>query len=332
MSTVRAATGVGCVNVRLWPKEESAVDVQVGVLFPFVDGLVTDGAFLRSFLRVVEDCGVESVWAVEHVVVAADYEPRYPYSSDGRMPSATAAPMPDPLELLAFAAAATDRLRLGTGVVVAPLHSPVMLAKRTATLDLLSGGRLLLGLGIGWQREEYAAVGAPFAARGRRLEDGIGAMRALWAGGAASYAGEFVNLDRVDLTIAPGRQIPILLGGNSAPAVNRAGRIADGWLPYTISPQDFAAGADALRAAAKAAGRDPGSIEITAWPGSFDPARQGEPAFLAEYLRSGASRLLVAPRLRRPDDLDGLRPQLERFRDAVDAASSRLVAQSSSLR
>jgi probable F420-dependent oxidoreductase len=297
------------------------MSLKLGVLFPFVDGLITNGRFLRAFGRVLEDCGVESVWAVEHVVVASEYAPEYPYSTSGRMPGVR--PMPDPLELLAYVAGTTDQLRLGTCVVVAPLHSPVVLAKRAATLDLISDGRLLLGLGIGWQREEYAAVGASFEHRGQQLEEGIGAMRALWTGGPASYRGRDVAFDRVDLTIAPSRQIPIVLGGNSAPAVSRAGRIADGWFPYTITPADFAAAAADLRQAARSAGRDAADIEMTVWPGSCDPARELDPDWVGQYVREGATRLIVRPQLTNPNDLDGLRAQLGHYRqvvlDALDA-------------
>ena len=128
-------------------------DVALGMLLPYADGLITSGSFLRDFAAAAETAGVESLWSVEHVVVADDYEPRYPYSSSGRMPTVSGVlPMPDPLELLAFIAGVTDRMVLGTSVVVAPLHSPVVLAKRAATIDRLSGGRLQLGLGIGWQR------------------------------------------------------------------------------------------------------------------------------------------------------------------------------------
>src|ERR1700712_1743751 len=116
---------------------------KLGMLLPFGPGLVSS-PLLREFADILEAENVESVWAVEHVVVAAEYEPNYPYSADGRMPSAAGAvPMPDPLEVLAHLAATTSRLRLGTCVVVAPLHSPVVLAKRVATLDLLSGGRFV---------------------------------------------------------------------------------------------------------------------------------------------------------------------------------------------
>lgn len=294
-------------------------DLKLGLLLPFVDGLVTSGPFLREFARTAESAGVESVWAVEHVVVAEDYDPRYPYSSDGRMPSAAGTvPMPDPLELLAYLAAATERLRLGTAVVVAPLHSPVVLAKRAATIDRLSDGRLLLGLGIGWQREEYAAVGAPFARRGLRLEEGIAAMRALWRDRPASYAGETVAFDRVHSLPQPGSgAVPILLGGHSDAAVDRAGRVADGWFPFTIGPDEFATAADRLRATAADAGREPADVEISVWPGSHDPTRERDLAFVRRYVDAGATRLVLRPPVVTRDDLGALPAFLDGYRTEV---------------
>ncbi|NUU22405.1 MAG: LLM class flavin-dependent oxidoreductase [Streptomycetaceae bacterium] len=124
--------------------------IRLGMMAPFADGLITDGGFLRDLAATLEDCGVESLWTVEHVVVAEDYEPPYPYSASGRTPSGGEhVPMPDPLETIAFLAGASATLRFGTAVVVAPLHSPVVLAKRAATIDRHSDGRFMLGLGIG---------------------------------------------------------------------------------------------------------------------------------------------------------------------------------------
>lgn len=293
--------------------------MKVGLLLPYVEGQITSPSFLRRYLQHAEGLGVESVWAVEHVVVAEEYEARYPYSPDGRMPSAAGlVPMPDPLELLAFAAALTDRLLLGTCVVVAPLHSPAVLAKRAATLDRLSGGRFRLGLGIGWQKEEYAAVGAPYSQRGARLEDGIAAMRALWADGPATYHGAFTAFDRVHLAPRPleGR-IPIVLGGNSEPAIERAGRLADGWFPYTVGPDELAAGVARLR---EVAGDRP--VEVTVWPGSHDHARGGDPVLAAEFLAAGADRLVLRPNLDAEDPLGSLEQQLTRFTEGVPSSSS----------
>ncbi|MCU1375218.1 MAG: class F420-dependent oxidoreductase [Actinomycetia bacterium] len=294
-------------------------DVTLGMLLPFVDGLVTSGPFMRDFAATIEAAGVESVWAVEHVVVAEDYQPGYPYSADGRMPSAAGAvPMPDPLEVLSFVAGATEHLVLGTAVVVAPLHSPVVLAKRAATLDTLSGGRFLLGLGIGWQREEYAAVGAAFDRRGLRLDEAIGAMRALWRDRPASYAGETVAFDRVHSLPQPtGGRVPIVLGGNSGAAVDRAGRLADGWFPYTIDAEGLAAGADRLAAAATAAGRRPEDVPITVWPGSNDPSRELDVDWVRPFVAAGATRLVVRPRVTTAADLAAVPAFVERYQEDV---------------
>jgi probable F420-dependent oxidoreductase len=296
--------------------------VKIGVMAPYADALIANGSFLHDYAATLDEIGVESVWAVEHVVVADQYEPNYPYSADGRMPSRGAiVPMPDPLELLAFLAACSTRLVLGTAVVVAPLHSPVVLAKRAATLDRLSGGRFRLGLGIGWQREEYAAVGASFRDRGLRLEESVAAMRALWQDGPSTYHGTTVSFDAVHLDPKPGGgRIPVVLGGNSDAAVRRAGRIADGWFPYTLSPEEVAGQVEVLRAGADEAGRDLADIEITAWPGSCDPTREHDPAWVRGYVDAGATRLLVRSTISRPDQLAGMGDALARYRDDVVGA------------
>jgi probable F420-dependent oxidoreductase len=292
---------------------------KLGVLLPYADGLITSGRFVRDFVEVVEHAGVESVWSFEHVVFGDDYQPNYPYSADGRVPADPASHVaPDPLELLAFVAACSERLLLGTGVVIAPLHSPAVLAKRVATIDVLSAGRMRLGLGIGWQKEEYDAVGVPFSDRGRRLEECVEAMRVLWAGGPSSYEGRHVSFQRVHSNPSPARNaVPILLGGNSSAAIRRAGRLADGWFPYTVSPADFAEGVELLRSSATQAGRPADSIEITVWPGSADPAREFDPEFVREYVNAGASRVIMWPQLTRPDQLGDLADQLDRYREEV---------------
>jgi probable F420-dependent oxidoreductase len=294
--------------------------VTFGVLAPYADGLITSGDFLREFAATVEVAGADSVWTVEHVVIAEHYEPRYPYSADGRLPSvrADAVPMPDPLELLAFFAACSTDLLLGTAVVVAPLHSPAVLAKRAATIDRLSGGRVRLGLGIGWQREEYAAVGAPFTGRGKRLEECVHAMRALWQEGPATFHGETTSFDAVHLVPKPlGNAVPIILGGHSDAAVRRAGRIADGWFPFTLSPEELERQTALLRAGAEEAGRDPDDVEITVWPGRCDPMRERDPDWVRRFVDAGARRLVVGARVQQPDQLGALADQLARYRDEV---------------
>jgi probable F420-dependent oxidoreductase len=295
----------------------------IGVLLPLAPGQITSGDFLREWVAVVEACDVESVWGVEHVVLAHDYDPKYPYSESGQIPSgagaaAGARPMPDPLDTLAYVAAVSERVKLGTSVVIAPLHSPAVLAKRVATIDNLSGGRMVLGLGIGWQREEYEAVGVPFRQRGARLEECIGAMRALWTEAPASFHGEHVGFERVYSSPQPARgTVPIVLGGNSGPAVERAGRVGDGWYPYTIGPDEFATSAARLREVAVDAGRDPEAVEITVWPGSHDAASELDVDYVRRFVRAGARRLLITPHVGPDHDVAALREQILRYREQV---------------
>jgi probable F420-dependent oxidoreductase len=293
--------------------------LKLGVMAPFAEGLITYGPFLGKFGAVLEECGVESVYTVEHVVVGEQFMQLYAQAIGKELPSGrNRTPMPDPLELLAYFAAVTETVKLGTAVVVAPLHSPAVLAKRVATVDRLSGGRMMLGLGIGWQEAEYAAVGASFKDKGARLEECIGAMRALWADAPATYHGRFVHLDEVSALPQPeSGRIPIHLAGNADAAVARAGRLADGWFPYAITAEAFEQQADVLRSSAKEAGRDPAEIAITAWPGSIDADRELEIPWVQRFVDAGATRLIIRLRPGGPDDMGTLRDQLHRYQDEV---------------
>ena len=142
--------------------------MKFGILPPYRAGVTADPLWMVTFAQHAEAIGFESIYVAEHVVVPAGYETRYPYSSTGRMPLPEDCPLPDPLELLTFLAAVTERIVLATGVLVLPEHNPVLLAKRVATLDVLSGGRARLGIGLGWMREEVEACGTDFDTRGAR--------------------------------------------------------------------------------------------------------------------------------------------------------------------
>src|SRR4051794_37728821 len=199
--------------------------------------------------RVAESAGCESIWAVEHVVVPDGYDSRYPYAADGRMGLTGADAIPDPLDWLAYVAAVTTTLRLATGVLILPQHNPVVLAKRAATIDALSNGRLLLGIGVGWLKEESDAIGVTFADRGRRTDEYIAAMRALWRDRPAGFEGEFVRFADVSSTPAPVQRggVPIVVGGTSAAAIRRAGRTGDGYFPIGVGPDKLPPLLDAVR-------------------------------------------------------------------------------------
>jgi probable F420-dependent oxidoreductase len=185
-------------------------------------------------------------------------------------------------------------VNLGTGVLLLPLHAPVILAKRVATLDAISGGRVRLGVGMGWQREEYQSIGVPYEERGKRLDEGIAAVRALWTQSPATFHGQFYNFDRLHSDPKPANKggVPILIGGSTDIAARRAGRIGDGYFPHAISPDDFAKRIETMRQAAKDAGRDPDGIELSVSPCSWKFGGSTDPGVLKAYADLGVSRVI----------------------------------------
>ena len=247
----------------------------------------------RAIARGAEEAGFESLWTGEHVVMPADYTSPYPYSDDGRVPGEGRAEMADPLVWYAFAAAITERLRFTTGVLVLPQRNPLVVAKQAATLDRLSGGRFSLGVGIGWLREEFEALGVPFEHRGQRHDDYVGALRALWGEPEASYQSTHVSFRAARLTPHPASPIPIVIGGHSEAAARRAGRIGDGFFPAKGAPEQLSALFKLARNSAVDAGRDPDALEFTV----ADPALLGPDGFdvARRYEDLGAHRILVPP-------------------------------------
>lgn len=301
-----------------------AAVASIGVIPLCERGIITEPHWTRDFVRLLEESGVESVWMPEHVVMAQDYEPRYEYSADGRAPVLPTTVMPDPLQWLGFAAACTERLKLCTGVLIGPQHSAAILAKRLATLDALSQGRVEAGIGIGWQKEEYEAVGVPYEHRGRRLDELLDAMRTLWRDDPASFHGEFVRFEKVFCDTKPFRRegIPLLIGGSSEAAARRAGARGDGYYPYTISPDQLAERVQQMRAAARAAGRDPASLPVTVWASSWRPGGNLDAGLLREFAAAGASRFLAAAYEAPDRSLAGIRAFLDEFTERLAALSS----------
>jgi probable F420-dependent oxidoreductase len=242
--------------------------------------------------RQAEAAGFESLWTAEHVVYPDDYQSRYPYSADGKMPAVPSTPIPDPLIWLAYVAAVTTTLRLATGILIVPERNPVVLAKELATLDHLSGGRVELGIGVGWLKEEFDALGISWERRGARTDEYISAMRALWAGDGASFHGEFAAFDRVSSNPKPTNgTVPIVVGGHSRAAAERSGRLGDGFFPGRGSPAELAELFDIARQTAAASGRDPAAIELTTGaPGIFGDDPVGAAQGMAAV---GASRIVV---------------------------------------
>jgi probable F420-dependent oxidoreductase len=255
-------------------------------------GLKIDAA--RALGAGAEAAGFDSLWTVEHVVVPQGYESQYPYDPSGRMPGGEDSPIPDPLVWLSHLSAMTTTLKLATGILILPQRHPLVVAKETATLDLLSGGRLLLGVGAGWLEEEFDALDVPFATRGERLDDYVGALRAAWGEQPASYSGPFVSFDPLYVEPRPvAGRVPIIVGGHSPAAARRAGRLGDGFFPGRGRDDQLADLLAVMNASAEAAGRDPSSIEVTASGFAlFGP----EPlAAVERYEAMGISRLLLPP-------------------------------------
>ena len=234
--------------------------MHIGMLFANALGFATpQGA--AEMGRAADAAGIESVWTVEHVVYPDGYESKYPYDPSGKMAMAADTPLPDPLIWLTWVAAHTERLRLATGILILPQRNPLVLAKQLATLDEASQGRMELGVGVGWRREEFEALGIPFEGRGRRTDEYIEVMRTLWADDHAEYSGEFTNFSGVSVNPKPvNGRVPIHIGGHSPAAARRAGRLGDGFFPGEGDIDELLR---IMRESALEADRDPAEIEVT---------------------------------------------------------------------
>jgi probable F420-dependent oxidoreductase len=195
---------------------------------------------IESVARAAEAAGFATLWSGEHVVMVDQPSSRYPYSADGRMAVPAQADWLDPLIGLAYAAAVTSSIGVATGVLLLPERNPVLAAKQAATLDVLSAGRLTLGVGIDWSADEFAALGVPFERRAERTTEYIAAMRRLWADDVCSFDGEFTAFGPIRVNPKPvrGGRIPIVLGGNSNAALRRVAECGDGWYGFNIEIDD----------------------------------------------------------------------------------------------
>ena len=263
--------------------------MKVGLAFASSVGV--DGSAALEICRRAEALGFESVWGGEHVVLPDAIASKYPYTEDGKIPAEPDTPIPDPLIWLAYVAAAAPTLRLGTCILIVPQRNPLVLAKELATLDLLSGGRVELGLGVGWLKEEFDALGVAWERRGARNDEYVAAMRALWAGPHAEFHGEFVDFEPATCSPRPvNGSIPILVGGDTDQAIRRAVRIADGYFPGEGDHERLKQLIGRLRKASEEAGRDPDSIEINAMFG----AQLADPiAGVEQMAQAGVGRIMV---------------------------------------
>src|SRR3984885_5002387 len=238
--------------------------MKLGLMF-VNSGPFSNPALLTHLATTAERCGVESIWTVEHVVIPQDYKSPYPYSATGKIPGGEDVSIPDPLQPLSFAAAITKNLKLGTGILILPQRHPIYVAKETATIDQLSKGRLLLGIGSGWLAEEFQALGLDFHKRGAMTDESIRAMRALWTEDSASFHGKHYNFDTVKMFPKPYHKsgIPIIVGGHSPAAAKRAGRYGDGFFPALGDIGKLKELFAIMTTEARQASRDATKIELT---------------------------------------------------------------------
>ena len=231
-----------------------------------------------------EELGYDSLWMGEHVCAPSPRVPPSPIEPDY--------PILDPLVGLGFMAAVTERVRLATGIVILPQRNPVVLAKQLASLDVLSGGRLVFGMGVGYVEPEMSAVGVPMEGRGARADEYLQAMRSLWEDENPAFHGEYVGFDGVDAYPRPAqKKIPVIVGGHTAAAHRRAVQHADGWYGFALDRSQTAEQVESLRRAAQAADRNPAELTIT-----VSPSERLDPVVVGDYSDLGVDRLVLVTR------------------------------------
>jgi probable F420-dependent oxidoreductase len=233
-----------------------------------------------------EDRCISTVWVGEHVVLFADYTSRYPYAADGKIPAPPGSGLIDPIVTLSYLAAQTKSVRLGTAMLLLPQRNPVYTAKEVSSLDWLSGGRIDLGIGVGWLKEEFDALGVPWGRRGARTDEYIEVLRTLWCDETSSFDGESFRLPPCEMFPKPTQQPhpPLHIGGETDAAMRRTARIGQGWHTFNRSPEELAAGLRKLDGFLETAGRSRSELRITVCP----YFHQLTPELVEQYAEAGA--------------------------------------------
>jgi probable F420-dependent oxidoreductase len=276
--------------------------MDIGLFVP-LSGFNANATFLRALGPAVEERGFESLWLPEHVVLFDHYESSYPYSPDGKMPGGADTGVLEPLMALSYIAAVTDHVKLGTAICLIPQRSPVYTAKQVADLDLLSGGRAVLGVGIGWLREEFEALNVPFSQRGRRTDEYLQVIKSLWTEDTSSFEGDLYRLPACRMYPKP-VQSPhpaVLVGGETRAAMRRAARHGQGWFSFNRLPEECAPALGELDAQLAEVGRtrkDP-DFAVSVCP-YFQPTSARS---IEGYHAAGVDRVVVLCLGFTPDDL-----------------------------
>lgn len=271
--------------------------------------------------RKAEELGFESLWCPEHPLIPVHYQSKYPFREDGKAPESYSH-IADPFVALAGAAAVTTKIKLATGICLVPEHNPIVLAKIVATLDLHSNGRVILGVGAGWLREEAEVLGVDFPRRWQRLRESVEAMRELWAKGETEFHGKSVDFPPVRCFPQPLQKPypPVLLGAHDEKGMQRAAKWADGWCPLASPPAEFRAQLKQLKNMTEAAGRDFKKFDVSAFVGVKETTPIAD--LLKQYEDVGLQRAILTVgaedgpfafrslRFFKPGEVDGLLERL----------------------
>jgi probable F420-dependent oxidoreductase len=241
--------------------------VKFDLWMPTASPMTTNG-LLDVVAEGAEERGIGTIWVGEHVVLFTEYQSRYPYADDGRIPAPPGSGLLDPMVTLTYLAARTETVRLGTAMLLLPQRNPVYVAKEVATLDWLSGGRVDLGIGVGWLKEEFDALNTPWAQRGKRTDEYLEVLHTLWTDDVSSFTGETYQLPPCEMFPKPLQdpQPPIHIGGETSAALRRAARHGQGWHTFNRNPAQLAEGLGELDTHLEAAGRHRDDLRITVCP------------------------------------------------------------------
>lgn len=284
--------------------------MRIGVFATFMSPLATP-AMIRDFGRRAEEAGLDSIWMGEHVVLFDRNTYGYPSSKDGRIPVPEGGGMLDVTATFGFLAAATTRLRFGTGVALVPQRNPIYTAKEIATLDWLTGGRIDFGIGVGWNKEEVEACGYRFEDRGARCDEFLEVMRRLWTEPVVDFHGRWVRFETARLDPKPVQRphVPIIVGGYADAALRRAVRFGAGWYGFNRDPAGTREMLARLDAAFAREGRTRGpEFEIIITPPAAMPIEA-----MQDYAALGVHRLVVNLGSQKPERVDQRLPELERL-------------------
>ena len=276
---------------------------------------MTTSGLLDVVAEGAEQRGIGTIWVGEHVVLFTEYESRDPYADDGRVPAPPGSGLLDPMVTLTYLAARTETVRLGTAMLLLPQRNPVYVAKEVATLDWLSGGRVDLGVGVGWLKEEFDALNTPWPRRGKRTDEYLEVLHTLWTDDVSSFAGETYQLPPCEMFPKPVQnpQPPIHIGGETPAALRRVARHGQGWHTFNRSPAQLAEGLAELDAHLEAAGRRREDVRITVCP-YFN---QLTPDDVEGYAEAGADAVAALFFAFTPDDVARAFDDLEPCREVA---------------